>query len=904
MPGFGDPVEMWNLTVWNLSDYSNWTVNEYNGGHGVAGSGVRSVMDVVFSHNSTLIASCSMDDTVKVWNSTTGAKVVDLDLGTTDVLTVQWSPDDTQIAAGLANGSIVIFNLTNTSAQNWLAPHTGRVNSISWNPAGDELVSGASEPHTKVWDVGNKIPQLNITGHLNSVHSVDWTSDGQSIITGGGNTYLRNMFEIQIFCVISSDSGGNFTTPKVVSDNYNAKKTLPRVGMDSSSTVHVVWYITSGGVGIFYTNSSDGQTFAGDVQISSGLEWVTPDIAVEANGQAHVVWQQKNGKANIHYANSSDNFSRDIQLTSEGQFPRIATSDSGSTIWVTWRPTGNTSRPTYNLTANASYDNGLTFGDPTNIATNISRHAVAVDEYGQTSFVWVQTFSGQNEIYHTSTVLQDNWRPTVTGTVPAHGASGVSAFTNILVNFSEPMDRSSVENAFSIFNGTHTLDQSDCSVITWNGYGDKLNFSLTIPLNYNGFYSVTIANTATDISGNALATDHVFSFTTSDDIDPPIIEHTQPSTEWGYDQPYPVEARIIDWWGSVSSANLHYRGVSDTGFTLLALTHIGSNNYTATIPAQGVLGNVSYYFTAADNHGNSGRLPVNPVQTFNYTVGDATDPEITHIPETTGPVHEPIVISAVVSDDIYLYAVDMNYMGVGEINFTKVQMTPNTTFDPDGYSCTIPAQLLIGDLVYNITATDSSNNTASTNLFTVAITDLTKPEINSVTPEYLANDTEVLVRADITDNVAVEEVTLYFKAVGGDHWVERNMNNVGGDIYEFTIPAQRKSGTIYYYVNATDTSGNLASTLTEQDQFQVEVIGTGSDNTVYYALAIVLIALVVVLVYLVVTKFGGKKPDSPPEEAPGGKDETEPKADEPEAQPKQPEEDTTQRERVGEDEGQ
>ncbi|KYK30373.1 MAG: hypothetical protein AYK23_01210 [Candidatus Proteinoplasmatales archaeon SG8-5] len=878
----GPPSDMFNLTVWNLSDYSNWTVNEDTVGHN------NEIKDVSFSHNGTLLASCSKDRTLKVWNVTTGALLRDINLNT-EAYSLSWSANDTLISTALANGTVAVVNITTSAVQYWLKSHTSRVNTVSWSEVRDEIASGASELNAKVWELAGKTARLNLSGHQNSVYTVDWSSDGNHVATGGGNSGQYGMGEKQVFCLYSTDAGLTFTNPAAVSDNNLALKSQPRVDMDAAYNVHVVWYISGSGVGIFYSNSSDGVTFNEDVGISAGSEWVTPDVAVEDSGAAHVVWQQKNGVTNIHYANSTDGFSNDVQLTTDGQLPRVAVSDSGSVLWAGWRPTAGS---TYPFHANVSVDHGQTFGDPTTLTTErISASAISVDSYGQTSFVWINW--NRTEIYHSSTVLQDNWRPTVIGNFPAHNAVDVSVFTNILVNFSEPMDQASVEGGFSVNNATHSLDQNDCSSITWNGYGDKVNFSFETPLDYNGFYSVTIASSATDLSGNSLASNYVFTFTTSADVDPPVIEHIQPALIWGYDQPYDVEVTIIDWWGTVTAADLHYKGVSDSNFIKQALTNIGGGLYTASIPAQGSLGNVSYYFTASDNENNNGRLPLAANQYFNYTVVDSVGPVITHIPEDIGPVQEPIGISAVVVDQVQLVSVSLYYLGVGESNFTHVNMTTDTSFDPNGYSCTIPAQMEIGNLRYNITATDGSNNSANTSLYTVAIVDQLRPDINSVIPEYLANETEVLVRANITDNVAVDEVTLYFKAVGGDHWVERNMANVGGDIFEFTIPAQRRSGTIFYYVNATDTSGNLASTLTEQDQFQVEVIGTGPNNTLYYALAIVLIALVVVLVYLMVTKFGGKagkseqKPDTPEESESG------PKGEEPKEQ-----------ERVDEDEGQ
>lgn len=889
----GEPTEAFNITVWNLTGYSNWTENEGGQGH------TKSVTDIAFSHNSTLIASCSKDDTVRVWNATTGARLVNLNLNM-DVMSVCWSPDSTQVAAGLSNGSIVVFELANTANQYWLGPHVGRVNSISWNAVRDELASAASEPNAKVWNLGTKVERLNLSGHTNSVYSIDWRTDGDFIATAGGNSGEYQMGENRIYCALSNDDGLTFAAPVTVSDSFARTRLRPKVGMDASSEISIVWYDQRNGADdVYYTNSTDGITFTANIAVSAqvGVVENVPDIAVEDGGKVHLVWQHKLDLAGedvkVHYANSSDGFANDVELSVDGQVPRVGCSPSGSVVWITWRESG--------LISNVSYDGGLTFIDREAVNTsNYADSSVSIDSYGQASIVWLDWV--KQNVYHASTVLQDNWRPTVLSTVPAHNAVDVSVFSTICVNFSEPMNKVSAEDAFMVNNATHTLGSGDCSDIEWSSYGDRVNFTFDLPLDYNGLYVVTVANTAADISGNTMQSNYVFTFATSDDVDPPVISHVQTIFAVGYNETYTATVTIIDWWGTVTAPAIHYRGVSSASFVTSALTPIGNKNYTGTIPAQGALGNVSYYFTASDNRGNSARLPAAAVDYLSYNVTDLISPEITHIPEAAAAVHRPIGIAAVVADEIDLANVTLNYMEVGASHFISQSMTPNSTFDPDGFSTIIPAQHIIGELEYNITAYDNAGNMASTSMFTVTITDLMRPEINSVLPEYRENETLVLIRANVTDDVAVAEVILYFKAVGGDHWVERNMVKTGADVYEFTIPAQRKSGTIYFYVNATDTSGNLASTLTEQDQFGIEVVGTGPNNTVYYVLAIVLVAMVVVLVYLFATKFAAKSktpPKTPETAEPGSEMETET-----EPQTLQTEEEQTIQERVDADEGQ
>ena len=283
------------------------------------------------------------------------------------------------------------------------------------------------------------------------------------------------------------------------------------------------------------------------------------------------------------------------------------------------------------------------------------------------------------------------------------------------------------------------------------------------------------------------------------------------------------------------------------------------------IPKQDGIGTIYYYIEATDAFNNVARNPVdytNQSRLFNVSVIDGVKPDISHSQETQQDVFFPIEIWAVVTDEIQLDHVALNYRAVGSSTFINLIMQNNTN-DLKRFNCTIPAQNNIGNVLYNITASDTSNNTNSTAFYTIDIIDLTSPMINNVDTIYLANATEVLVQVNVTDDIEVDTVTLYFKAVGGTQWVVRNMQYVDGDTYEFTIPEQRNSGTIYFYVNATDSSGNLASTLFDEDEYPINVEGVGEDYTLYYVLGAILAILVVVFVLLVIRKFS--KDDVPPE---------------------------------------
>ena len=95
--------------------------------------------------------------------------------------------------------------------------------------------------------------------------------------------------------------------------------------------------------------------------------------------------------------------------------------------------------------------------------------------------------------------------PAITGVLPRNGASGVLVNTTIAVTFSEAMDRSSVERAFSI-------SPKVKGSFTWAD--NTLVFTPDDGLRPGTSYRVTVSGSARDLTGNALAQPYTWSFTT------------------------------------------------------------------------------------------------------------------------------------------------------------------------------------------------------------------------------------------------------------------------------------------------------------------------------------------------------------------------------------------------------
>lgn len=109
----------------------------------------------------------------------------------------------------------------------------------------------------------------------------------------------------------------------------------------------------------------------------------------------------------------------------------------------------------------------------------------------------------------TTEIIPDNTPPTVVDESPI--GTGVPVTENIVVEFSELMDESSVQSAFYFTDGTTVWQEGD-GIFVWNG--DEVTFIPDSDLHYGTNYTVTITQSAMDRSSNHMTSDHSWSFTT------------------------------------------------------------------------------------------------------------------------------------------------------------------------------------------------------------------------------------------------------------------------------------------------------------------------------------------------------------------------------------------------------
>ncbi|KAK7030170.1 WD40 repeat-like protein [Favolaschia claudopus] len=155
---------------------------------------VSSVTSLAFSPDGQHIVSGSGDRTLRIWDANTGAPIGNPLQGHTDwVRCVTFSPDGQHIVSGSDDNTVRIWDIsTGTPIGDPLQGHTDWVRCVAFSPSGQHIVSGSDDKTVRIWDTGTGAPIGDpVQGHTGWVISVAFSPDGQHIVSGSGDETVR-----------------------------------------------------------------------------------------------------------------------------------------------------------------------------------------------------------------------------------------------------------------------------------------------------------------------------------------------------------------------------------------------------------------------------------------------------------------------------------------------------------------------------------------------------------------------------------------------------------------------------------------------------------------------------------------------------------------------------------------
>ncbi|KAJ5159311.1 uncharacterized protein N7500_008962 [Penicillium coprophilum] len=150
-----------------------------------------SIQSVAFSPDGRLLASGSMDNTVRLWDPVTGDLQQTLEGPLGWIQSVAFSPDGQLLASGSGDKTIQLWDPVTDDLQQTLKGHLGLVQSVAFSPNNRLLASGSNDRTVRLWDPVTGNLQQALKGHSKLVQSVTFSPDGQLLASGSNDKTIR-----------------------------------------------------------------------------------------------------------------------------------------------------------------------------------------------------------------------------------------------------------------------------------------------------------------------------------------------------------------------------------------------------------------------------------------------------------------------------------------------------------------------------------------------------------------------------------------------------------------------------------------------------------------------------------------------------------------------------------------
>lgn len=165
------------------------------------------------------LASCAghPDNKIKVWDVASGRVIRTLAGHTADVFDLAVSPDAQLIASGSMDRTVKLWRLSD-GALLWSTPagepgHTFWVTAVDFSPDGSLVVSGGLDSQVKLWRTTDGSLVRTLTGFLGGVEALDFSPDGGWLIVGAGfRLYLYRTSDWSLIYTYDQETGNQVSS--------------------------------------------------------------------------------------------------------------------------------------------------------------------------------------------------------------------------------------------------------------------------------------------------------------------------------------------------------------------------------------------------------------------------------------------------------------------------------------------------------------------------------------------------------------------------------------------------------------------------------------------------------------------------------------------------------------------
>jgi len=146
------------------------------------------VLSIGFSPDGKEVVSGSRDNTVRIWNVTTAKERMILQGHENHIYSVSFTPDGQKIIS-LGRQAVKIWDARTGKEQRTFNVH--RATSLAVSPDGNRFVSGGYDKTVRVWNAETGAELMTFNGHKGNVYAVCFSPDGKRIASGSHDKTVR-----------------------------------------------------------------------------------------------------------------------------------------------------------------------------------------------------------------------------------------------------------------------------------------------------------------------------------------------------------------------------------------------------------------------------------------------------------------------------------------------------------------------------------------------------------------------------------------------------------------------------------------------------------------------------------------------------------------------------------------
>ncbi len=153
------------------------------------------VNSVAFSPNGKIIAACSGDGTIRLWETGTGRQIHELKGHSNVVSAITFSPDGTTLVSGSWDGTIRIWDTAQGTQITALSVKDKVFNylSLALSPDGKKLAAGSDQQMILLWDIQTSACVKELKSRGRYITAMAFSPDGNTLAVGSSGTNYRKI---------------------------------------------------------------------------------------------------------------------------------------------------------------------------------------------------------------------------------------------------------------------------------------------------------------------------------------------------------------------------------------------------------------------------------------------------------------------------------------------------------------------------------------------------------------------------------------------------------------------------------------------------------------------------------------------------------------------------------------